>query len=63
MRYLKDSPSLKRYLTDEWLAETYVLARLNAQKETDLEFPVDCPYSIENVLDRAISLDWAYFDR
>jgi len=55
-RYLKDSPSLKRYLTDEWLAETYVLARLNAQKETDLEFPVACPYSIKDVLERTVNL-------
>jgi hypothetical protein len=56
IRYLKDSPSLKRYLTDEWLDETYVVASLNAQKETDLEFPVDCPYSIEDVLERPINL-------
>lgn len=57
IRYLKDSPSLKRYLTDEWLEETYTLASLNAQKETDLKFPIDCPYSIQNVLERPISLD------
>jgi hypothetical protein len=56
IRYLKDSPSLKRYLTDEWLDETYVVSSLNAQKETDLEFPVDCPYSIEDVLERPINL-------
>ncbi|MBD2175791.1 DUF29 domain-containing protein [Pseudanabaena sp. FACHB-1998] len=57
IRYLKDSPSLKRYLTDEWLAETYVISSLNAEKETGLEFPDDCPYSIQNVLERPISLE------
>jgi hypothetical protein len=56
IRYLKDSPSLKRYLTDEWLAETYVIASLNAEKETGLEFPADCPYYIKDVLERTISL-------
>lgn len=57
IRYLKDSPSLKRYLNDEWLNETYVVASLNAQKETDLEFPANCPYSVEDVLERPINLD------
>ncbi|PZU97333.1 MAG: hypothetical protein DCE90_07195 [Pseudanabaena sp.] len=56
-RYLKDRPSLKRYLTDDWLAETYVLARLETQKETELEFPADCIYSIKDVLERTLSLD------
>ncbi|MCA6572497.1 MAG: DUF29 domain-containing protein [Pseudanabaena sp.] len=57
IRYLKDSPSLKRYLNDEWLNETYVVASLNARKETDLEFPANCPYSVEDVLERPINLD------
>ena len=56
IRYLEDSPSLKRYLTSEWLDKTYSIAYLDAQKETDLEFPVNCPYSIEDVLERPISL-------
>ncbi len=56
IRYLEDSPSLKRYLTSEWLDKIYSIAYLDAQKETDLEFPVNCPYSIEDVLERPISL-------
>ncbi len=54
--YLKDSPSLNRYLTDEWLGELYNNARLEAFKETGLEFPANCPYGIDEVLDRVISL-------
>ncbi|MCA6596201.1 DUF29 domain-containing protein [Pseudanabaena mucicola] len=34
--YLKDIPSLKRYLTDDWLSEVYINARLNAMKESGL---------------------------
>jgi hypothetical protein len=56
IRYLKDSPSLKRYLTDAWLDETYVVANLNAEKETGLKFPADCPYSISDVLERPVIL-------
>jgi hypothetical protein len=55
-RYLEDSPSFKRYLSEEWLKKEYRIARLNAAKETDLEFSVDCPYTIEDVLDRPIIL-------
>ncbi|MFM7888530.1 MAG: DUF29 domain-containing protein [Pseudanabaena sp.] len=55
--YLQDSPSLKRYLTKEWLDKTYIIASLNAQKETDLEFPVNCPYSIDDILERPVSLE------
>jgi hypothetical protein len=55
-RYLEDSPSLKRYLTSEWLNKTYSVACLDALKETGLEFPDNCPYSIEDVLERPISL-------
>ena len=55
-RYLKDSPSLKRYLTNEWLDETYAIANLNAEKETGLKFPADCPYSINDVLERDVIL-------
>ncbi|MCA6586910.1 MAG: DUF29 domain-containing protein [Pseudanabaena sp. M051S1SP1A06QC] len=34
--YLKDIPSLKRYLTDDWLSEVCINARLNAMKESGL---------------------------
>ncbi len=54
--YLKDSPSLRRYLCEEWLENAYRIARLDAAKETGLDFPVDCSYSIEDVLDRPIIL-------
>ncbi|ANV87353.1 DUF29 domain-containing protein [Picosynechococcus sp. PCC 7117] len=55
--YLEDSPSLRRYLNDEVsLAKIYRLARADAIRETDLDFPKDCPYDIEDVLSRVISL-------
>jgi hypothetical protein len=55
--YLKDSPSLKRYLTDEWLREIYSNAKLEAFKETGLDFPEACPYGIDEVLNRGIILE------
>ncbi len=55
--YLEDSPSLRRYLNDGVsLAKMYRLARADAIRETTLDFPKDCPYSIEDVLSRVISL-------
>ena len=54
--YLEDSPSLKRYLTNEQVNKIYSVAWLDAFKETGLEFPELCPYSIEVVLNRFISL-------
>lgn len=54
--YLEDSPSLKRYLTQEWVAKMYRNGRLNAMQETGLDFPKDCPYQIEDVLTRNIQL-------
>ena len=54
--YLGDSPSLKRYLTDEYLHQVYRTARLNATKETGLEMPVVCPYAIADVLERDVNL-------
>lgn len=55
--YLEDSPSLQRYLNDGGsLAKMYRLARADAIRETDLDFPKDCPYDIEDVLSRVISL-------
>jgi hypothetical protein len=53
---LKDSPSLKRYLSNEWLVELYDNAKLDAFKETGLPFPSTCPYDIEDVLNRSILL-------
>jgi len=52
--YLEDSPSLKRYLTDQWLNKMYGIARDDAFGETGLEFPETCPYSISEVLERDI---------
>ncbi|MBE9240979.1 DUF29 domain-containing protein [Synechocystis salina] len=54
--YLKDSPSLRRYLTDGWLGEIYGNAKLEAFKETGLDFPAACPYDIGEVLNRVVSL-------
>jgi hypothetical protein len=48
--YVEDSPSLKKYFTQEWLAKAYRIARLDAAKETGLDFPKDSPYTIEDVL-------------
>ncbi len=52
--YLQDSPSLKRYLTDEFLYRVYKIARLDAIGETGLDMPIDCPYQIDDVLERDI---------
>jgi len=52
--YLEDSPSLKKYLIEEWLNKAYRIARLDAMKETSLELPKDSPYNIEDVLYREI---------
>ncbi|MBD2189009.1 DUF29 family protein [Pseudanabaena mucicola] len=54
--YLRDSPSLKRYLTDEYLCDVYKIARLDAIIDTDLDMPVVCPYAIADVLERDINL-------
>ena len=50
------SPSLKRYLNNEWLIELYDNAKLEAFKETGLPFPETCSYGIEDVLNRPIFL-------
>jgi hypothetical protein len=52
--YLEDSPSLQKYLCDEWLKKVYRNAYLDAIKETDLDFPDICPYSISEILERQI---------
>ena len=49
--YLEDSPSLKKYLTLEWVDKAHRIARLDATKETELTFPKDCPFTIEEILD------------
>jgi hypothetical protein len=54
--FLEDSPSLKRYLVDDYLAKVYPMARLDAFRETGLEFPERCPYPIEDVLERFLKL-------
>ena len=54
--YLEDSPSLKRYLADEWLHKIYAVACADAFKETGLIFPEICPYGISEVLNRDINL-------
>lgn len=48
--YLEDSPSLKKYFSQEWLNKVYRIARLDAAKETELDFPKECPYTIEEIL-------------
>ena len=53
--YLEDSPSLKRYLANEWVHKIYVAACADAFKETGLKFPEVCPYGIGDVLNRDIS--------
>jgi hypothetical protein len=54
--YLQDSPSLKRYLCQEWLDYAYKTARLDASSETGLDFAQNCPYDITEVLNRPIIL-------
>jgi hypothetical protein len=55
--YLEDSPSLQKYLADDWLKKVYLNASLDATKETDLDFPLNCPYDITEVLSRDIELN------
>ncbi|MCY7332461.1 MAG: DUF29 domain-containing protein [Pseudanabaena sp. CAN_BIN31] len=52
--YLADSPSLQRYLANEWLHKMYVVACADAFRETGLQFPEVCPYGIRDVLERNI---------
>lgn len=54
--YLRDSPSLKRYLTDEYVCQVYKTARLDAIIETDLDMPISCYYTIGDVLERDVNL-------
>lgn len=53
-RYIQESPSLKRYLQDEWLSQTYTDARRKAAIETQLElntFPETNPFDLDQLLD------------
>ncbi|GCA93997.1 hypothetical protein NIES3804_35620 [Microcystis aeruginosa NIES-3804] len=54
--YLDDSPSLRRYLTDESLFKLYAVACADAFRGTGLEFPPVCPYGIEDILNRSLHL-------
>lgn len=53
-RYIRESPSLKRYLQDEWLSQTYTDARRRAAIETQLElntFPETNLFELHQLLD------------
>ncbi|ANV86367.1 DUF29 domain-containing protein [Picosynechococcus sp. PCC 7117] len=54
-QYLEDSPSLKRFLTQQWIDKAYVNARLNAIAETGIDMPKDCSYRLADVLDRSLN--------
>ncbi|ELR97902.1 DUF29 domain-containing protein [Gloeocapsa sp. PCC 73106] len=49
--YLEDSPSLKRYLSQEWIDKMYRISRLDAAQETGLDLPEKCPYCLSDILD------------
>ena len=55
--YLEDSPSLVRYLDAESLEKIYRLAHADAMRETGLDLPKACPYSIETVLNRPVDIE------
>jgi len=52
---LEDSPSLKKYLCEEWVCKMYRIARLDAEKETGLDLPQECSYSVQDVLQRMLT--------
>ncbi|MGA0130915.1 MAG: DUF29 domain-containing protein [Candidatus Nanopelagicales bacterium] len=54
--YLADSPSLKKYMTDEYLDKVYKKAKLDAIAETGLNMPDVCPYTFSDVLDRNLKI-------
>ncbi|BAZ89908.1 hypothetical protein NIES932_13920 [Raphidiopsis curvata NIES-932] len=54
--YLIDSPSLKKYMTDEFLNRIYQKARLDAIAETGMEIPVNCCYTLKDVTDRNLNM-------
>ena len=52
--YLEDSPSLTQYLDNKSLEKIYRVSRSDAMRETGLDFPETCPYSIETILNHPI---------
>lgn len=54
--YLADSPSLKKYMTDEHLNKIYKKARLDAIAETGLDMPDVCPYTVGDVVNRNLQI-------
>ena len=52
---LEDSPSLKKYLCEEWVCKMYRIARLDAEKETGLDLLQECSYSVQDVLQRMLT--------
>ncbi|OHY35555.1 hypothetical protein CENA302_10945 [Cylindrospermopsis raciborskii CENA302] len=52
--YLEDSLSLKRYFCQEWVNKMYLTARLDAMKDTEIDMPQDCSYSLQDVVERAL---------
>jgi hypothetical protein len=60
LELLADSPSLKPYLT-EALSKAYQAGIDLGVRETPLDyedFPVDCPYSLEQILDNTFYPGW-----
>ncbi|MDG2991437.1 DUF29 domain-containing protein [Candidatus Synechococcus calcipolaris G9] len=56
--YLEDSPSLKKYLCQEWINKMYRNARLDAILQTGLDYPQDCPYTIIDIMEKSIDLEF-----
>jgi hypothetical protein len=54
--YLADSPSLKKYMTDEYLHKTYQKACLDAIAETGIEMPETCHYTLNDITSRNLIL-------
>jgi hypothetical protein len=51
--YLENTPSLQRFLEQEWLTKVYGIARKDAAIETDIPlstFPPNCPYTWAQLL-------------
>ena len=54
--YLADSPSLKKYMTDEYLVKIYKKAKLDAIAETGLDMPDVCPYTVGDLVNRDLKI-------
>jgi len=54
--YLADSPSLKIYMTDEYLGKIYKKAKLDAIAETGLDIPDVCPYTFGDIVNRNLEI-------